>query len=271
MTINASERRMPFRISAPEPRAHAPRGGKMRRPHEQPCSASCVLILLALPTAAFAQRRVTWDSINVHATLDRDGMLIVEEEQAMVFTGEWNGGERRFNIRPRQRLAFVDIARESGGQWQTLREDADLDDVDEFAFTDRHRLRWRSRLASDVPFDGQIIKYRLRYRLSGILVARGEGFLLDHDFLFPDREGTIDRFELRLSLDPAWTPEGEIRETVHGRERCARPGLRRHGAVALQRHRCPGHSRHLEAARGGTGDAGVARPQRARPRGVLRP
>ena len=44
-------------------------------------------------------------------------------------------------------------------------------------------------------------------------MAQGEGFLLDHDFLFPDREGTIDRFELRLSLDPAWTPEGEIRET----------------------------------------------------------
>ena len=74
----------------------------------------------------------------------------------------------------------------------------------------------------------------------------GEGFLLDHDFLFPFREGTIDRFELRLSLDPAWTRRRIDRCTRQTTLR--RPGLRCHGAVALQRHRCPGNSRHVAAA-----------------------
>ena len=199
----------------------------------------CALLFLCLPATAFAQRRLTWDSVNVTATLDREGILLIEEEQAMVFTGDWNGGERRFNIRPRQRLSFVDIAREHGGMWTPLEEDASLDGVDEYAFTDRHTLRWRSRLSTDPPFDAQTIRYRLRYRLSGILVKDGEGFLLDHDFLFPERDGTIDRFSLRLSLDPAWTPQEAVREIyaaeniAPGRGFVVRVPLRHEGSGAL--------------------------------------
>ena len=173
----------------------------------------CALLLLCLPAASLAQRRLTWQGVAVTATLERDGTLVIEEEQAIVFTGDWNGGERRFNVRPRQRLSFTDLARETDRGWQVLREDADLDDVDEFAWTDRQTLRWRSRMASDPPFDGHVIRYRLRYGLSGILVKDGDRFLLDHDFLFPERDGAIDRFALKLSLDSAWSPEGAIRET----------------------------------------------------------
>ena len=114
----------------------------------------CALLFLSVYATALAQRRLTWQSVDVTATLDRAGMLVVEEEQAIVFTGDWNGGERRFNIRPRQRLSFSDLARETNGGWHVLREDDDLDDVDEFAWTDRDTLRWRSRTAVSTPSPG---------------------------------------------------------------------------------------------------------------------
>ena len=180
------------------------------------------LLLLCAPGGVSAQRVLTWDSVNVSARLERDGTLLVEEEQAINFTGDWNGGERRFNVRPRQGFEFIDIARQTDGGWQVLSEDADLDSLDDFAFTDRHTLRWRSRMPADPPFAHQVIRYRLRYRLSGILKKDGGRFVFDHDFLFPERDGTIDRFELKLALDPAWRPEGEVRETYSDED--IRPG-----------------------------------------------
>jgi uncharacterized membrane protein YgcG len=176
--------------------------------------ATCsVLALLCTPTVAVAQRVLTWDSVNVSAHLEADGTLLIEEEQAMNFTGDWNGGQRVFNIQPRQRLEFIDIARQGDSGWLELRQDADLDSLDDYAFTDRHTLRWRSRMPSDPLFANHVIRYRLRYRLSGILQKENDYFILNHDFLFPDRDGTIDRFELKLALDPAWSAEGEIHET----------------------------------------------------------
>ena len=172
-----------------------------------------VLALLCVSAVAEAQRVLTWDSVKVSAHLDADGTLLVEEEQAMNFTGDWNGGERVFNIRPRQRLEFIDIARQAEGGWYVLHEDRDLDSLDDYAFTDRYTLRWRSRMPSDVPFAHRVMHYRLRYRLSGILQKEDDRFVLSHDFLFPDRNGAIDRFELNLALDPVWRPEGEVRET----------------------------------------------------------
>ena len=168
---------------------------------------SCALLLLCVSSPAQAQRVLTWESINVAARLEHDGALLIAEEQAMVFTGDWNGGERRFNIRPRQRLEFIDIARLTDAGWQVLSEDSDLDSVDDFAFTERYTLRWRSRMPEDPPFSHQVIRYRLRYRLSNILVKDGSDFTLDHDFLFPERNGAIDRFALKLELDPVWSPK----------------------------------------------------------------
>ena len=171
------------------------------------------LLVLCAPAATAAQDRVlTWDSVNVTARLEHDGALLIEEEQAMNFTGAWNGGERRFTIRPRQRLEFIDIARETADGWQELREDSDIDDVDEFAWPERYTLRWRSRMPGDPPFDHQTIRYRLRYRLSNILVTDGSDYTLDHDFLFPERDGAIARFTLTLALNPVWTPKGDARE-----------------------------------------------------------
>ncbi len=176
-------------------------------------AVACALLLLCGASTAHAQKTLKWEAITVAARLEHDGALLVEEEQAMVFTGDWNGGERRFNIRPRQGFEFIDIARLTDDGWQVLAEDSDVDSIDDFAFTERYTLRWRSRMPSDLPFSGQVIRYRLRYRLSNILVTDGNDFTLDHDFLFPDRDGAIDRFSLKLELNPVWLPKAEAHET----------------------------------------------------------
>jgi hypothetical protein len=169
-------------------------------------------VLLCLSADVSAQRLLHWDSVEIDATLDDAGHLRVVERQNMVFTGDWNGGFRSFDLRPRQRLAFISLSRSDGGQWHELTEDPSVDDVDEYAWTDDRTIRWRSRRPFDPPFAARAIQYQLRYELSGILLKEGEGYLLDHDFLFPDRSGTIDRFALRLTLAPSWTPLSPLRD-----------------------------------------------------------
>src|SRR5207245_1133767 len=52
--------------------------------------------LLLAPSAGHGQARsLYWRSLEVSARLDADGRLHVSERQAMVFSGDWNGGERR--------------------------------------------------------------------------------------------------------------------------------------------------------------------------------
>ena len=163
------------------------------------------LVSLTLPSPAMAQRQLSWDALEVAARLDASGVLDVVERQTMVFSGDWNGGERTFNIRPRQRLEFVGMERiPDGGAPVGLTEDQSLDDMDEYAFTDSKTLRWRSRMPSDPPFSNTRFTYALHYRLSGILRRNGDQYVLDHDFAFADRVGDIQRFTLHLSLDPAW-------------------------------------------------------------------
>jgi len=164
------------------------------------------VILLCLPVSALAQRELHWDALTINAQLNADGSLTVAEDQTMVFTGDWNGGERAFSIRPRQALSFDGMARWTGSEWQPMREDSGLTSVDDYALFGGTTLRWRSRLRSDPPFDRTSVRYQLRYTLSGILRQDGDRITLDHDFAFPDRSGSIEHFELALTLDPVWQP-----------------------------------------------------------------
>jgi hypothetical protein len=166
--------------------------------------ACCAMVLLCLPTSARAQRTLHWESVEVDATLDATGTLHVAETQTMVFTGAWNGGERTFDIRPRQKLSLVGMSRWHPDGWRALTEDGALDDVDDYAWSDGETLRWRSRDADDPAFENTSIRYLLRYAMSGILLKPDTGYVLNHDFLFPEREGRVNRFELRLTLDPVW-------------------------------------------------------------------
>jgi hypothetical protein len=173
----------------------------------------CLAVLsLAMPSAALAQRELHWDGIEVSAHLGAAGDLQVTETQTMVFSGEWNGGERRFTIRPRQKLSFVGLFRGGSGGWQRLTEDSRLNDVDEYTWTNGSTLRWRSRRPSDPPFANTAIHYQLRYILSAVLLKEADGYRLNHDFAFADRDGIIDRFVLRLTYDPAWQPMSDVRE-----------------------------------------------------------
>src|SRR5262245_19494108 len=170
------------------------------------------IVLTLMPRAALAQRQLHWDELAVTARLDSGGMLDVEERQVMVFTGDWNGGERLFNIRPRQTLDLVGVNRiDASGVAHPLQSTNIVpNNMDEFVLS-KGRLRWRSRLPSDPPFSNTRLTYVLHYQLLGILLKDADQYRLDHDFAFPDRDGEITRFSLDLTLDPAWQPLSEIR------------------------------------------------------------
>src|SRR5262252_188027 len=111
----------------------------------------CIVLFWVAGDAQAAERELHWDSLDVDARLAANGVLDVTERHAMVFTGDWNGGERVFNVRPRQKLQFISIQRieENTGRALPLHETARPAAVDEFTWANRHTLRWRSRLPSD--------------------------------------------------------------------------------------------------------------------------
>ncbi|HUU36332.1 MAG TPA: DUF2207 domain-containing protein [Vicinamibacterales bacterium] len=171
----------------------------------------CLLAWLAYPVSALAQRELHWDRLDVTAHLEADGRLTVVETQTIVFTGDWNGGERTFNIRPWQSVYLESMSRAGPDGWMPMTRDASLDDVDDYAWANDNTVRWRSRRPSDPPFAGTAMRYRLAYDLAGILLKDGDEYRLDHDFAFPDRNGAIAQFELHLTLDPVWQPHAELR------------------------------------------------------------
>jgi uncharacterized membrane protein YgcG len=169
-----------------------------------------LFLLLLAPDGLLAEKSLHWRRLDVAARLDSAGVLHVAERQAMVFTGDWNGGERTFRLAAGQKLHLEGVSRQDeNGQMRALKE-GDLSSVDRYAFTDPRTLRWRSRLPSDPPFDDTEILYELDYTLSGILTRAGSAYALDHDFAFPDRQGTIEAFSLELTLDPVWSPDRPV-------------------------------------------------------------
>src|SRR5262245_7759044 len=171
----------------------------------------CALLYLATARSVFAQRDLYWDRLDVEARLDDAGRLNVTETHAMVFTGDWNGGERTFNLRPGQQLIFTGMSRLVDGDLRALREDGRLANVDDYARTDLRTVRWRSRLGSAPRFARTPLTYVLRYQMSGVLAGSGDRFVLNHDFAFPERAGMIRRFAVRLVLDHVWQPPVPVR------------------------------------------------------------
>jgi uncharacterized membrane protein YgcG len=157
------------------------------------------------PKARGEDKSLSWQAIDVTARLDADGRLHVAERQEIVFTGDWNGGERTFRIRGGQQLDFQRLTRidpKTGIARELAR--GNLDEVDHYDWGGGESVRWRSRLPSDPPFENTTLIYVLEYTLSNILVRKEGSFLLDHDFAFPDRSWPILTFTLDLRFDPAW-------------------------------------------------------------------
>jgi uncharacterized membrane protein YgcG len=182
-------------------------------------TALASLALLAALPAAAQPRSLWWPEIDVSARLDGDGRLHVREEQTMAFTGDWNGGERGFDLRPGQRLDVRGMARldRESGRWVEMTR-GDLAYVDQWDLVDRETVRWRARRPDEPPFDDTHLTYRLDYVLSGALAPAGEDrYVLDQEFTFADRSGRIGELRLALSADPEWrAPRLPLREAWSG-------------------------------------------------------
>lgn len=164
-----------------------------------------LLALLVAPANLRAQyKELHWRAIAVDARLDSAGTLHVSERQSMTFTGDWNGGERRFNIRVGQRFNLESVSRVDSvsGRFLPLSE-GDIALVDRYRMRDRV-LRWRSRLPTDPLFANTTITYVINYTIGNLLVPRDSTYVLDHDFIFPERDGEIETFTLHLTVDKAW-------------------------------------------------------------------
>lgn len=163
-----------------------------------------LLLLVMLLAASVAQSKsLYWPAIEVEARLDADGRLHVAETQTYSFDGDWNGGERVFDIRAGQSLRLEGVDRIDGAASIPLTR-GNLDVVDGYDLVDGTTLRWRSRLPEAPPFENAQFTYRIRYTLSGILSGRDRHFTLAHDFAFPDRQGVIQAFKLHFTIDPVW-------------------------------------------------------------------
>ena len=178
-----------------------------------------LILIMVLVTTTVGQaeaRSLHWRELDVTARLDADGRLHVRERQVMVFSGDWNGGERRFRVPPGQRLELHRIARfDPATGVEIPLQQGRLTAIDRWDWQGRDTVRWRSRLPADPVFRETELVYLLDYTLSGLLLRQGDHFLLDHDFAFPDRPGPISRFHLTLTLDPAWqAPDTLVRELV---------------------------------------------------------
>src|SRR5262245_26062120 len=130
------------------------------------CAAVCVLVALIVGTGAAQEKTLSWRSLDVKARLDDDGRLHLVERHGMVFTGDWNGGERSFRLFPGQQIALHGIRRIDPATGVAVEvQSGNLDQVDRYAWADGTTVRWRSRLPSDPDFQNTQIDYEISYTL----------------------------------------------------------------------------------------------------------
>jgi uncharacterized membrane protein YgcG len=197
-----------------------------------------LLVLFAASYASAGPRTLRWSRLAITARLDADGRLHVQERHSIVFNGDWNGGERTFrqgveNLIHLDRLSRID----ESGQAIPLHEDKSLTRVDDYGWTSSNTLRWRSRRASDPPFENREITYVLEYTDERILVPADDTYLLDHNFGLPDLPWPIDAYSVDFSLDPIWQPLDSIpphiarTNAAHGENVTVTARLRHTGAT----------------------------------------
>ena len=158
------------------------------------------------------QKNLYWNKVDVRALLKNDGSLDITEIQTMNFTGNWNGGYRDLSLRPGQTLDFDRIERYVNNKWIPVIR-GDIDRTDRYTVENHTKIKWRSRLASDPPFDHTEIVYKLHYTIKGeILLKVEDHYTLDYDFLFPDRNGIVETYHLDLKYDDQWKPASDFRQ-----------------------------------------------------------
>lgn len=176
-----------------------------------------VLVLLACVFASnvASSRTLSWDSLDVDAHLDKDGLLYVTELHAIRFDGDWNGGERRFRVERHQQFKFISLTElDSESGVKRPFESGNLNFVGEYKMFPENVLRWRSRLPQDPPFKHESRWYEIKYTLANIVIRDGGAYRLDHDLAFPNRPGVIERFTSHITLDPLWQVDADVQLTV---------------------------------------------------------
>ncbi|HET7706516.1 MAG TPA: hypothetical protein VFM36_10545 [Thermoanaerobaculia bacterium] len=168
-----------------------------------------LLLAVAMRTGA-EERSLVWKSLDVTAKIDSNGIMKVSERHRMLFNGAWNGGERKFRVAPGQIFQFERIT------WIYPDTGAGIPLIAAVGSVPLHHyvlsgntLRWRAREETDPPFDNRELTYVIDYVLMNVIVKEGEGYSLEHDFAFAERNGVIEAYSLDLEFDPAWKlPEG---------------------------------------------------------------
>ena len=100
------------------------------------CWALCLVALCYPDGARAASRALHWRELSVQARLDADGRLHVSERQVMVFTGDWNGGERSFRLAGEHELTLESVARVDLARGEIELRPGDLTRTDEYAWAD---------------------------------------------------------------------------------------------------------------------------------------
>ncbi len=167
----------------------------------------CLLVGFLLFPSSSHGKSLYWQDITIQANLDSAGRLHIREQQDMVFSGKWNGGERKFFLRPGHKMQFESLARLTGDGQEIKLIRGSLGLVDRWNHNGKKSIRWRSRLPSDPPFSNTPISYVLRYSIGNILTKVDNGYLLNHDFCFTDRAGVVKDFKVTLAFDPVWNSE----------------------------------------------------------------
>lgn len=167
----------------------------------------CLFFIFLLYPSVTCGRSLFWQDITVQANLDSTGRLHIREQQAIVFSGKWNGGERKFFLRPGHKMQFESLSRLAPDGQEVKLTRGSLGLVDHWNHNGKTSIRWRSRLPSDPPFNNTSISYVLRYSVGNILTQSDNRYLLNHDFCFTERSGVVKNFSVILSFDPVWNSE----------------------------------------------------------------
>lgn len=167
----------------------------------------CLLFVFLLCPSVTYGRSLFWQDITVQANLDSAGRLHIREQQTIVFSGKWNGGERKFFLRPGHKMQFESLSRLAADGLEVKLTRGSLGLVDRWNHNGKTSIRWRSRLLSDPPFSNTSLRYVLRYSIGNILTKSDNSYLLNHDFCFTDRTGVVKNFSLLLTFDPVWNSE----------------------------------------------------------------
>lgn len=146
------------------------------------------------------RRPATVRSIDVRATLDRDGKLHIVERQRLRISGR-NDGAKRTIVRP---LRGIDLVRISRVEEETLvpLTKGDLTAPEQFDFE-----RGASTILWTFDDDSPDLTFQIEYSTVNAVVARPGGYGVNYDPVPPTPYGEIRAL---LTLDPSWSilPDG---------------------------------------------------------------